>query len=318
MEKLNLYFNNSFNTIKSLLWILSILSWGFFNAAGWASIKYFIDNNTIWTIQKVNSQEYYPLQLNVVFIYIIFIVTMVFGIIGFVMYLLKSIFLKDNSFFEGMMGIWPRLHSFPLIIVSFLFLLGEYFYPYYLDKYIDIDYAKFYNHMIEIRIFGLTFSLIALISLIFIYYVTDLKENPWYVVLSTKKGAYSCLITLLWYYFFFTIYQVIEIEYPSMSEGFTIFWKKFCGIFFSILIGLGSLFFSFFFKDIVVAAMNILIYLGMSIHFFSITKIRRWYFYDNEWADGIIDIVMIVISAGMLIFLLIKYRKECFASSFEE
>lgn len=320
MEKFNLVFTNFFTTSKSILWIISVLSWLFFICTGLTSIIYQVDFDyeIFWTIKTMGRiinnyqvKDYYPIQINTVMLYIIFIFTLLFGILGFLIYMIKSTCLKDKQVFEGMMGIWPRLHSFPLILISFLFLLGEYFYPYYYQDYCNNnDYAKYFNHMKDIQFFGLIFSLIALISLIFIYIVTNFGKDNWYAVLFIKKGTYSCLIILLWYYFSYMVYQVNEYIYPSMNRKTILYLRNTMGIFFSSIIGLGSLSFSFFFRDIVAAFMNLLIYLGLCIHFFLINiEIRNYY--GNKWADGIIDIVMIVLSTAMIVFLIIKYRKEC-------
>ena len=325
MEKLNLDFKGNFNVIKSLLWILSILSWLFFICIGWSSLQNLQDEKyrIIWTIKILIAEEhkyndkttYYPLQINYVVLYIIFIFILLLAVAGFVIYIIKSTYRKEenNNIFEGMMGIWPRLHSFPLIVISFIFLLGAYFHKHYSDLE-EEDFQKYFNRMKEIRICGLAFSLIALISLIFIYIVTDLKTDKWYIILTIKKGTYSCLIILLWYYFFYTIYQLNEYIYPDLSDDSDRYLKNHLGIGFSVIIGIGSLAFSFIFRDIVAAFMNILIYLGMTIYFFSINKYVMEH-YGSKKADGIIDIIHIILSAGLICFLLIKYRKECFQSS---
>lgn len=335
MEKLNLDFSDKFNIIQSILWILSILSWLFFICTGFASIKIFHIKHyeVIWTIQKIGKkingiytvENYYPLQINTIVLYIIFIFTLILAVIAFVVYIIKSTCLKEDNIYEGMMGIWSRLNSFPLIIVSFLFLLGEYFYPkyydiyYYKEKELNIqDYAKYFNRRKEMSIFGLAFSLIALISLIFIYIMTDLKTDKWYIVLATKKGFYSCLIILLWYYFFYAIFQLNnEFIYYDLLFTTEQKFKNTLSIGFSIIIGGGSLLFSFFFKDLFAAFMNILIYIGMTIYFFHIEKSVRE-LYGNLYYTGIINSIVIALSVADIIFLLSKYRKECLRCSKEE
>ena len=324
MEKINLVFGDYFNNVKSILWILSILSWLFFICTGLASFKTLsdCDYEFIWTIKKISCSclkqkegkkqyIYYPLQINDILIYIIFIITLVFALVGFVFYIYESTWKKDNSILEGMMGIWSRLHSFPLIIISFLFLLGEYFFPYYKDIFEENDFQKFYSHKQDIIIFGLSFSLIGLISLIFIYVITDLSTVQWYVEMSIKKGTYSCLIVLLWYYFIYTIYQLNASIYPDISHNIEKVWTKCYAIIFSIIFGCGSLIFSFFFKDLVVSFMNLLIYLGIVIYIFSIQK-WKYNYYSSVIAERVIDIIMIVLSAVMITFLVIKYKNEIF------
>jgi hypothetical protein len=330
MEKLNLNFSDSFNIVKSVLWILSIISWLFFLCTGWASLYYMsynnnkyyniIDNyNIVWTIkilsnkiQNLNYNYYYPLQINITLMYIIISITMLFGLVGFILYIIKSTWKKQEAIFEGMMGIWTRLHSFPLIIVSFLFLLGEYFYPNNIKKKENnlISYKEFFNNERDICIIGLAFCLLALISLIFIYIATNIKTGDWYVTITTKKGTYSCLIVLLWYYFIYSIYQINDYNDLGMKPHKRQLWNKWYSTIFSILFGAGCLTFSFFFKDIIVSFMNCLVYLGMIIYFFSVGLYDRE-FDNNKYGDGIIDIIMLVLSAGMIAFLVIKYRKEC-------
>lgn len=330
MEKLNLVFTDEFTTVKSVLWIISLLSWGLFICTGLSSIKFFHDSKyeIIWTIEKIGQkingkytvETYYPIQINTVMLYIIFLLLLLFAVAALVMYIFKSLIRKDDDIFEGMMGIWPRLHSFPLIIVSFLFLLGQYFFPYYLNKYFDkkkgefIDYAAYFNRIKDLKIFALSLSIIGLISLIFIYIVTDLKTDQWYVVLTTKKGFYSSLIILLWYYFCYMIYQVIDCMHPLIDEQNDIYLRNHFGIGGSLVVGAGSLFFSFFFKDIVSAFMNMIIYIGMAIYFFSIEISTRDHYY-NKLADGIIDIIIIICSIGMMALLFFKYRDVCLSSN---
>lgn len=334
MKQLNLDFSDYFSTIKSILWILSILSWLFFIGTGLASIKVFYNKHyeTIWTIQKMGTfkngiyivDNYYPLQINTIVLYIIFLFIILLAFISFLIYFIKSTCQKEENIYEGMMGIWPRLHSFPLILASFLFLLGEYFYPKFYDKYNKTekeqniqDYAKYFNRMKEISALGLAFSLMGLISLIFIYIMTDLNTEKWYIVLITKKGFYSCLIVLLWYYFFYTIYQLNGFVFNNNLPNTEKYLRNTLSIGFSIIIGIGSLLFSFFFKDLLAAFMNILIYIGMTIYFFSIEKDEREY-WGNLNYTGIIDSIIIAASVSMIVFLLIKYRNECLRCSKEE
>ena len=301
---------NSNDIQKSTFTILSIVSWFFFIATGIASVVYLSNSyKIIWTIERkgsYNSSEIdcYPLQMNLVLIYIVYSITIVFGI-------LAVLFLLNKTILDGMQKNWTRLHFFPLIIVSFLFLLGEGFYPLY-KKNENENFSRFYSHIQSIRIFGFCLSAIALAIFIFIYCMTDYKlKNKLYYILTPKKGAYSCLISLLYYYFFYSLYQLIEISFPGMGETRLFFCKKVCSILFSILFGLGSIFFSIFFKDLMVGVMNILINLGMAIYFFQINIYIRFVYYEMEYAIGIIDIVIIIIQAGGIIFLLMKYREDC-------
>lgn len=312
-----MYCLNNKETQKLIFIILSIASWLFFIGTGIASLVFLSkdDYEIIWTIEKKSLNSFsgadcYPLQMNLVIIYMVFIITIAFGISALVFFLHKEIL-------NNMHRIWTRLHFFPLIILSFLFLLGERFYPLYEEYYSNNkNFSRFYSHIKYIRIYGFCLSAIALVIFIFLYYMTEFTTKKWYIILTPKKGAYSCLIPLLWYYFFYSLYQLIEISFPEMSEAKLILCKKVCSILFSILFGLGSIFFSIFFKDLIVGVMNILINLGMAIYFFQINYYLRYVYFEIEYATGIIDIVIMVLQAGGIVFLLLKHRSECFSTKF--
>ena len=82
---------------KSTFTILSIVSWLFFISTGIASMV-FLSNSykIIWTIERkgsYNSSEIdcYPLQMNLVLIYIVYSITIVFGILALLFLLNKTI-----------------------------------------------------------------------------------------------------------------------------------------------------------------------------------------------------------------------------------
>ena len=78
---------------------------------------------------------------------------------------------------------------------------------------------------------------------------------------------------------------------PSFMNG--------CGIAFSIMIGLFNLAIGFFFKDILIHVINILIYFGLVIYFYSVDE------FDKELnnisgAERVIKIIVIIISFASL------------------
>ena len=131
MEKLNLNFNGGDNVIKSICWILSVLSWLLFIVTGWISLRWLDDkfNPIVWTIHKIEFQGgngfYLPIQMQAAVLYIVIILTMIVGLAGFIIYMIKSTCKKDNAVFDGMLGNWSRYHFFPLLCVSALFIIGE-------------------------------------------------------------------------------------------------------------------------------------------------------------------------------------------------
>lgn len=307
MEKLNLNFQGGENVIKSICWILSILSWLLFLVTGWISLNWFQDKYIfpcIWTIQKIHFNDnfgtvvgvYAPLQMQISLIYIVFILTMIVGLAGFIIYMIKSTCKKDESVFGGMMGQWSRFHFVPLLFVSALFIIGE---------CNDTNLEKI-NHFKDMHIAGLIFTIFGLISLIFIYIMTELKTD-WYIVLTLKKGTYSCLITLMWYYFCYNIYYIRSFD----TEKDNLNWRKGCGIAFSIVFGLGSLIFAFIFKDLIIAGMTTLIYIGLTAYYFQLPKLIREDKWANKNGDGAVDIIMMVFSVVLIVFLVIKHKDEC-------
>ena len=329
MEKLNLNFSGGENVVKSICWIMSYLSWLLLVASGWASIKWLDEKPsndgdihigwTIWAIRALRTDEdgddplkkyYYPLQMQVSLYYICFILTLVVITGGCIIFFVKTIFKKDDQVINGMMGQFSKFHFFPLLCASALFIIGE-----CVDN-IDLDFTdeEENNHFKDMYISGLVFSIIGLASFIFIYIMTDLNTNDWWVLLLLKKGVYSCLIVLMWYNFCYSIYYVHKYDKPDEDPEKQHDWKKGCGLAFSIIFGIGSLAFSFVFKDLVACGMNLLIYIGLTVAYFRLPKEERKKKEANENGDGIVDIIMLVLSVAMIVLLLIKFRENCLKS----
>ena len=340
MEKLNLNFSGGDNVVKSICWIMSYLSWLLLVASGWASLKWLVqtpspyddDNNgdakwgwTIWGFSAVRSYKnsgididpleysYYPLQMQVSLYYICFILALIIITGGCFVFFYKTICKKDDQVINGMMGQFSKFHFFPLLCASALFITGE-----CVDNDLDDE-----DHFKKMTLCILIFSIIGLASFIFIYIMTDLNTNDWWVLLLLKKGAFSCLIILMWYSFCYDIYYVhfydkrnddeYEIPYSRISEKM-FDWKKGCGLAFSIIFGIGSLAFSFVFKDLAACVMNLLIYIGLTVAYFRLPSEARKDKYANKNGDGIVDIIMLVLSVAVIVLLLIKYRENCLKS----
>ena len=337
MEKLNLNFSGGDNVVKSICWIMSYLSWLLLVASGWASIKwldekptYEEDNPdpdddyhvgwTIWAFRAYRTGKndkdplenyYYPLQMQVSLYYICFILALIIITGGCFVFFYKTICKKDDQVINGMMGQFSKFHFFPLLCVSALFIIGE---------CVDQDLEN-KDHSKNMYIAGLVFSIIGLASFIFIYIMTDLNTNDWWVLLLLKKGAFSCLIILMWYSLCYDIYYVHKYDKitaedynPSEDDDKKTDWKKGCGLAFSIIFGIGSLAFSFVFKDLVACVMNLLIYIGLTVAYFRLPSEARKEKEFNKNGDGIVDIIMLVLSVAVIVLLLIKYRENCLKS----
>ena len=330
MEKLNLNFSGGDNVVKSICWIMSYLSWLLLVASGWASIKWldekrniydfnpFKDDKinygwTVWVFDAVRTpkggrdplENYYPFQMQVSLYYICFILTLIVITCGCVIFFVKTIFKKDDEVINGMMGQFSKFHFFPLLCASALFIIGE---------CVDNDIDEDDDHLKKMYISGLVFSLIGLASFIFIYIMTDLNTKDWWVLLLLKKGVFSCLIVLMWHCFCYSIYYVHHYDNLDESYDKNLDWIKGCGLAFSIIFGVGSLAFSFVFKDIVACGMNLLIYIGLTVAYFRVPKEYRKLKERNKNGDGIVDIIMLVLSVAMAVLLMIKYREECLKS----
>ena len=320
MEKLNLNFSGGDNVVKSICWIMSYLSWLLLVASGWASIKWLdeepsiIDKHIGWFIWIFHAdrtrkggrdplEDYLPFQMQVSLYYICFILTLIVITCGCVIFFVKTIFKKDDEVINGMMGQFSKFHFFPLLCASALFIIGE---------CADNNLDEGLDHFKKMYISGLVFSLIGLASFIFIYIMTDLNTKDWWVLLLLKKGVFSCLIVLMWHCFCYSIFWVHFFD--NQDDDKMLDWRKGCGLAFSIIFGVGSLAFSFVFKDIVACGMNLLIYIGLTVAYFRVPKEDRKLKEINKNGDGIVDIIMLVLSVAMAVLLMIKYREECLKS----
>ena len=245
----------------------------------------------IWDIFSLGGEEFIPITVIPAFLYIIFSILLLYALVSFVL-IIK--YRNDESVQEGMLGKYSKFHFIPILCATSLYIIGMCY-----GSRINKD-APF--------IFSLIFSIIGLGSLIFIYIQTNISE--FYAKLGIKKGLYSCLIALFVYNLCFTIsfYGLLN---TILKNPYNILnWTKGCYLAFSIIIGIINLGLSFFLKDVVISGMNLLIYLGMTISFFQIDKYIRDEM--NGVAEGVIDIVFLVLSTAMIALLIIKYRTIMF------
>ena len=295
--------------LNIIFWTLSVISWLLLIVTGWISIKWLHDEDyyVIWTIfVERNYEKYYylPFQMHVALTYIAFIFSLVIILFGFVLYFIRTFISKNEYIIKGMLGPVTQFHFFPLLFASGLFIIGESH-----NNMID-----FQEHEKKMHMAGLILSILGLISLIFIYIKTNLDGCTWWEILLLKKGTYSCLIVLIWYYLCYVIYYVhlAHNENETFEEKWN--WKRGCGIFFSVVFGLGTLVFSFIFKDVIASFMNMIIYTGLVVYYYKIPNYYRKLKYLNKNADGGVDIAILFLSLVNFCLLLIIFRKDCFES----
>ena len=172
--------------ITNNCFIFSLLSWLLLIITGWISLKWLkSDEIIIWTIHRLEISEgnenYYPFQMHTALIYMVFLIAMIITLIGFIFYIIKTIIKKDEAVYNGMMGQWSKFHFVPLLCVSILFIIGE--------NSDNESYKSNENHYDNMSIAGFVFTIIGLISLIFIYIMTNLKAD-WYIILTIKKVSF--------------------------------------------------------------------------------------------------------------------------------
>ena len=247
-----------------------------------------------WTISAIKEMEFlFPVSINYIILYILFGILLLYSILSCVFLFLNR---NESNFLDGMFGPLSKFHFIPLLCASSLYIIGECFTEENNNK--DAPY-----------IFSLIFSVIGLGCLILVYRKTDLSSSPTYVRLIIKKGLYPCLIALFVYNICYTfgdygyIRKAKNGDWDSLDD-----WAKGCSIAFSIIIGIINLFLAFILNDICLFVMNIIIYIGLIICFFNLSKDVRSKM--NGVAEGIIEIVIEVLSLSIMVFKIYKYKAE--------
>ena len=311
-------FGGGNNPKSSIFLIPAYLSWLLLAVNNLASLKWLYEKAKIWCVQanpnmQISSsigidsipnierrlqdnlddiKTYIPIQMDYIIIYIVFNIEIVVSFIGCAVFLVKTLIKKEQSVIEGMMGKFSQFHFFPLLCAFILSLLPE------ITKEAK-DGKK--GNLKEIAYTGLAFSLIGFVSMLFIYINTEFKSQDWWAEYTLKKGTFSCLLILFWYNFWYDIYPVGQFD-KKIHKGFA----RNCGISFSIIVGIGSLAFSFIFKDIVVCFMNILIYYGMAKFYFDfVSPICGTTKACNKNGDGAIDMIILIISIILFVYQII-------------
>ena len=283
---------------NNVFWIISAISWLLLVITEFIAFFYLNNKHLIWTIYRIGVSHHvaetyqgiWPIQMAVPFIYIVFIILFVLTITAFVFYMIKSLSHKDNVIIEGMTGSISRFHFIPIICASVLFIIGE-----------SVGNG---DHHESMNWWALIFVIIGFASLIFIYMKTNLPCD--WLPASIKKGVYSCLLSLEWYYLCYDICN-LKINRTGGDAGQLRHALKGYSGFFNVIFGIVGLFMALFFKDLLMAGMYFLIHLGMTVFFFSNSKGGKY----NGQFEGVIDIIMIILFLLDAAFIYIKYKKEC-------
>ena len=321
MEKFN--FPGGKNVVKSICWILSYFSWLLAAATNLAALKWMYDPQKsnricfIWNIailpnyiknsgnnedgsrRRLNSpvkrnirklengsEYFYPFQMSELMIYIVFNFAFAMIIAGCAVYIIKTFIKRDIKAIDGLFGNLSQFHFFPFLCNFAMSLLGI-LTGEKIEKWDDIASA------------GLAISLVGLASMIFIYITTKSDSFDLTGKFFIKNGAFSCLIVLFWYNFCYDVFQVRFLTKEEYDQK----WAKGCSLAFSIIFGVGSISFSFLFKDVMVSFMNILIYIGLAKYYFELEVDTSTKDY-NKNGDGAVDIIMLVCSMILFLFLI--------------
>ena len=254
-----------FHLLSIISWILLVISvWPFYNNQNcfWSKIEY-----QIITFLKMKAIFYFPIQMNTEWLSIfVFLIT----VVGFIVFIIFTTCLRNDKLYDGMFGKDGMFNYIPLLFISAIFFIAGNFYK--MENIMELYnyYNKTYdpNKLIKDRfkynrtllIIDLIFTIIGLITLILFYFRMKLKCQ-WYYIMALKKGVFSTYIVLLWYNFFHIIICLRSlIVFNDKESSFKIddiknFYEK-IGIAFSIVIGVIIIFFSIYFKDIMMLFVN--------------------------------------------------------------
>ena len=274
IEQINTY---NYNQIAWLA--TSILSWFFFLCCQ-------LENYRATKLMLLNENENF---------FILIIKLFIFGIslAGFITYLIFTTCNKNQNLYNAMLG-KTKFHFIPLLFASALFIINMY----------EQQITEKSNRLIIKRlvITNLVFSILTLITLI-IFYTKINIPCEWYIILTIKKGTFSCLIPYILHLICTDIFYLINFK----DNDKIILLKKIL----SIIKGIISLFFSFIFKDIIVAFTNSFIYIKDLILYATILT-------NNKTKDNFYVFMLIVcasfplLSIILILILLIKYKDKIF------
>ena len=245
-----------------------------------------------WLSYYILSKDYdlkMPATMNYVVFYIMVALTLLLLVLSLAIYI-YGILTRNGNILNGMLGNFTKFHFIPLLCISCLFIIGM-----ATDKEEGPKGVQFF--------FSLVFTIIGLGSLVFITMQTNI-ESPNYASWIIKHGAYSCLIAWLVYNLCYLIlYYHLVVKNEDMVK-----WFKGCEIAFAIIIGIINLCLAIFLKAVMIAFTNLLIYIGMVCRFFDNKKdeIKATY---GSYTGGIIEIIMMILSLLVIVFLIIQYRK---------
>ena len=275
-------------------YILSFLSWTLL-----LSLEVYSYESGIYIWGRFNINYYFPIKITFAFIQTFLLILI---LMQYITYLIQVIFKRNQNVHDSLFGQYSKYHFLPLLFISAVLISAN-----------EIVYNSYDKYNKTILVFDMIFTILGLISLVFIYVNIKLNDD-WYIVMAIKKGFFSSLIILLWYNFFNVIIYLKSIDAALDVEGES--FRKFLkgtAIAFPFIIAIGGFIFSFIFKDLISAFTLFLIYLGCVIGFFGKSapskEVKKGF---NKNTDGVIEIILMIISLAFVIFLAYRFKRECF------
>ena len=278
----------------------TIFVWKFFSVISWVfliitSFEGYRHGSLFFSMNRgLNNLigVFVPISMDIGMFQSFFLIILLFAFYHFA-YL--GLYKGDNTIVDPFFDNMSKYHFIPFLLVSIMNLNafaanGEY-----------DEIKKFQGEIIT----NFIFTIISLGCLGYIYYKMEFNHE-WYIVLTMKKGIFSALIIILWYNFAYSIVLL-----GIINSKTPVSFLKDSGIAFSIIIGVFSLVFSYAFKDLIAAVSNLLIYIQMIDGFFGIEG--KYIHGDNPVesnAQGIIEIIIMVINLGLIGGLIFKYNNN--------
>ena len=233
-------------TVSILLIVASMILHLFFICTGIAALCKASDRWHLLTFYYPHTQwyAYAGFQMDQVTLVITVVILILLAIAVLVFHFLRGNAIKDNSIFENLFGKFGRFFPLVLLFNSIMFLLTHF--------YIDNNNPK------NIAIAGFVFCIVSTAILVLIYLKTQFTGYLGFVI---KKGFFSALLCFNVYYIFYTIAYFAYSNKHGAYKGLSKIedCSVGCGVVFGILALLGT----FFFKDIVIGVIAMLVYIGL-------------------------------------------------------
>ena len=281
--------------------IASVVCWAFVLVTGWISFRVpdLYKAYVFWDYVSQETEDYSfidPLYIHYVLFYMIAISILLSLTIGLIIFCYSVFIRKDGNVINAMQGNMTKFHFIPFICVGILFIIGE---------SVDVDKPFKDFHYIA----NIILAIIALASLF--YFITQIKlDTPLYASWTIKHAALPCLVGLLVHDIGYVIseyglYRKSKKTY-DYDEQSVIDWLKGCQIAFSIIVGVCNCIGAIVLKEVAIAYINLLCYIGMITNLLKMKSELRKELYTHT--PLVVDIIIIIISLLIIAFLGKQYR----------